>query len=422
MFVLSLLYLVCVIIRPQDYMTQFADVPLLQVVLVLAFLAWFFSRGKSFDAPQFWILPAFLLVLMLSEVANHWMGGALDQLKSFGPVVIAFVVMATAISVRRDRVIKTLAVFTLCAMVLAAHGVDQVHYGIGWTGATLIEDGRIQYVGIFNDPNDLGLLFVAVLPMALYLGLHGGFLRRVFWLAGAALLLYGVYLTNSRGALLAVLVVGGIYVWYRQGILTAGVLGALGLAGMKILSSRMSELDADESSAAGRVDAWYEGLHMFLSQPLFGVGAGNFTDHNNLTAHNSLVLVLAETGFAGFVLWLAFVGYCFCMMVAVLRYKPLFDEGSTSTPAEWLGEKDLAMTLLLSLCGMFTAAFFLSRSYTVVLYLVMAVGVGYYVGLRRRFPGLPGFSFQAGWWRWCMVAVVAIFALFILVAVLLHTS
>ena len=54
---------------------------------------------------------------------------------------------------------------------------------------------------------------------------RGGFLRRLWWLAAAALLLYGVYLTNSRGAMLAVLVVGGIFVWQRRGMFTAGVLG-----------------------------------------------------------------------------------------------------------------------------------------------------------------------------------------------------
>jgi putative inorganic carbon (HCO3(-)) transporter len=422
MFVLSLLYLICTIIRPQDYMPALAGVPLLQVVLVLAFVAWLASRAKTLAAPQFVILPAFLVALMMSEVANHWMGGALDQLKTFGPVVIAFFVLATAISTSQRRVKLTFGVFTLCALVLAAHGVDQARYGIGWTGATLVEDGRIQYVGIFNDPNDLGLLFVAVLPMALYLAMHGAFLRRVFWFAGAALLLYGVYLTNSRGALLAVLMIGGVYVLYRRGIVTAGILSAIGLAGMKMLSSRMQELDADESSAAGRVDAWYEGLHMFLSQPLFGVGAGNFTDHNNLTAHNSLVLVLAETGFVGFILWLAFVGYCFWMMVAVVRYTPVAIEGSAAGASGWPAEKELALTLLLSLCGMFTAAFFLSRSYTVVLYLVMALVVGYYVGVRQRFPGLPAFRLRNDWWRWGLIAVATILALFILVAVLLHTS
>jgi putative inorganic carbon (HCO3(-)) transporter len=258
--------------------------------------------------------------------------------------------------------------------------------------------------------------------MTVYLSAHGKFLRRVFWLGGAALLLYGVYLTNSRGALLAVLVIGGVYVWYRRGMVTAGVLGVVGLAVMKMLSSRMSELDADESSAAGRVDAWYEGMHMFMSQPLFGVGAGNFTDHNNLTAHNSFVLVLAETGFIGFTLWMAFIGYCFWMMVAVLRFKPMALEESAVQLLDWSVERELAMTLLLSLCGMFAAAFFLSRSYNFVLYLVMAVVVGYYVGARKRFPGLRTFSLLEAWWRWVLVSIAGIVALFVTVMVLLHTS
>jgi putative inorganic carbon (HCO3(-)) transporter len=422
MFILSLLYLVCTIIRPQDYLPSLADVPLLPVILILAFVAWIVSGKKTFAAPQFLILPAFLLTLMVSEVTNHWLGGALEQLKLFGPVVIAFVVLAMAVAGSRQRVTLTFTVFVLCAIALALHGVEQARNGVGWTGMTLGEDGRIRYVGIFNDPNDLGLLFVAVLPMAFYLSAHGGFLRRIFWLGGATLLLYGVYLTNSRGALLAVLVIGGVYVWYRRGMVTAGVLSVIGLAVMKMLSSRMSELDADESSAAGRVDAWYEGMHMFMSQPLFGVGAGNFTDHNDLTAHNSFVLVLAETGFVGFTLWMAFVGYCFWMMVAALRYKPMPLDESAVQLLDWQAERELAMTLLLSLCGMFAAAFFLSRSYNVVLYMVMAVVVGYYVGARKRFPGLRTFSLLEAWWRWVLVSIAGIVALFVTVMVLLHTS
>ena len=51
------------------------------------------------------------------------------------------------------------------------------------------------------------------------------------------------------------------------------------------------------------------------------MGADNFSDLNNLTAHNSFVLVLAETGIIGFTLWLAFVGYCFRMMLVVVRQR-----------------------------------------------------------------------------------------------------
>ena len=420
MFPLILLYLVLTIVRPQDYMPALAGVPLLPVVLVLAFLSWLVSSAKTYAAPQFLLLPAFLMVLMFSQVTNGWSGGALDQLAKFGPTVIAFFVFA-ACCTSQQRVTVAMVVFVLCSIVLALHGVEQASTGMGWTGMPMSDDGRIQYVGIFNDPNDLGLLFAAIVPMAFFLRHRSRGLMRLFWLAAALLLLYGTYLTNSRGAMLAVLVVGGGYVWYRRGIVTAATLGIIGLACMKLLSSRMQELDAGEESASGRVDAWYAGMQMFLSHPLFGVGAGNFTDYNNLTAHNSFVLVLAETGFIGFMLWLAFVGYTFWMMLAVLRHKPepAMDPEQSK---RWQGEQAMALTLLLSLCGLFAAAFFLSRSYMIVLYLLAALVAGYYIGARQRFPGLPAFSLSNEWWRWVPATMGSIVGLYVLVAVLLRTA
>jgi putative inorganic carbon (hco3(-)) transporter len=421
MFPLILLYLVLTIVRPQDYMPMLVGVPLLPVVLVLAFMCWLVSHAKTFAAPQFLLLPAFLVVLMLSQVTNGWSGGALDQLTKFGPMVIAFFVFA-ACCTSRQRVVVAMVVFVLCSIVLALHGVEQHRTGIGWTGMPMSDDGRIQYVGIFNDPNDLGLLFAATLPMAFFLRHRSSSaLPRWFWLAGAALLLYGTYLTNSRGAMLAVLLVAGIYVWYRRGILTAGTLGILGLACLKMLSSRMQELDAGEESASGRVDAWYAGMRMFLSHPLFGVGAGNFTEYNDLTAHNSFVLVLAETGFVGFMLWLAFVGYTFWMVLTVLRHKPE-PAMDTERSRRWQDEQAMALTLLLSLCGLFAAAFFLSRSYMIVLYLFAALVAGYYIGARQRFPGLTAFSLSNEWWRWVPATMGSIVGLYVLVAVLLRTA
>lgn len=420
MFPLILLYLVLTIIRPQEYMAVFTGVPILPVVLIAAFLCWLASKAKTFAAPQFIILPIFLLVLMISVVVNGWFGGALDQFEKFGPIAIAFFVLATACNTQQ-RVKIAMSVFVLCSVVLAVHGMQQARGGVGWTGVPISEDGRIQYVGIFNDPNDLGLLFATALPMAVYLSTLRGLMLRLFWLACAALLFYGTYLTDSRGALLAVLIVAGVYVWYRRGFLTAGTLGVVGLACMKLLSSRMQDLDPDEESASGRVNAWYEGLHMFLSHPVFGVGAGNFTEYNDLTAHNSFVLVLAETGFIGYMLWLAFVGYGFWMMLTVLRHKPDGLDDPARTKA-WQGEQRIALTLLLSLFGLYSAAFFLSRSYTVVMYLLAAMVVGYYVSARQRFPGLRLFKLTNNTWLWFSASAGSIAGFFVLVAVLLRTS
>jgi putative inorganic carbon (HCO3(-)) transporter len=420
MFPLILLYVVLTIVRPQEYMPALLGVPVLPVTLGLAFACWLFSSAKTFAAPQFLILAVFLLVVMVSQVVNGWAGGALAQLEKFGPTVIAFFILASACT-RRRRVIITMGVMVICAAVLALHGIEQSRTGIGWTGIPVGEDGRIQYIGIFNDPNDLGMLFVAALPMAVFLRRYGGFLGRLFWPGCALLLLYGIYLTNSRGALLAVLVVVGGYIWHRRGMFTAGVLGAIGMVGMKLLSSRMQDLDAGEESANGRVEAWYTGLDLFKSHPVFGVGAGNFTDYNDLTAHNSLVLVLAETGFVGYVLWLAFVGYSLWMMLVVLRRRP----DAVNEPeqfARWEAERPLTLTLLLSMCGMFACAFFLSRSYMVVLYLILAMVTGYYIGMRKDMSWLPELNLGHGGWRWVPAAMGSIAGLYVLVAILLRTA
>ena len=92
MFLFVLLYLALVIVRPQEY-PALVDwgVPVLQIALGGAFLLWIFGARKDFGAPQFPLLFAFLFVLMLSLAVNGWLGGTLDQLTRFGPVVAAFV-------------------------------------------------------------------------------------------------------------------------------------------------------------------------------------------------------------------------------------------------------------------------------------------------------------------------------------------
>ncbi|MBX3691666.1 O-antigen ligase family protein [Dokdonella sp.] len=424
MYFFILVYIILVLIRPQDYPEWAGSgIPFQPIALVLAFLCWLPARDKDLSAPQNLLLPAFLLAQMASHLVNGWAGGALEELTTFGPAVLAFFVLSH-VAAGRERLLMLLAVFALCGLVLAAHGIEQAELGEGWTGIGLSQGTRIQYVGIFNDPNDLGMLFLIVLPMALFLSSRGGWagLRRLFWWGAAAAIVYAVYLTASRGAAVALLVVTGVWVWRRRGIVWAGVIGVAALAALVALPSRLGELDAGESSAAGRVDAWYTGLEMFLSHPLFGIGPGLFADNNaNLTAHNSFVLVIAEMGIVGYVIWLAFLGYGLMMSLAVLRHSPQPSDDARVT-AEWKSERALAMTMLLSQVGYLATAFFLSRSYVILLYLLAAVVVGWYTGMRRRWPGLPTFSLARDLVRWPALAVASIVGLYIIVKLLLATS
>lgn len=449
MFVAMLVYLVLVLIRPQDYpaMVDANLLPWQPVALIVAALFWLLSVRKRFDAPQYLLLVAFFLVLMFSHVVNGWFGGALEQLNKFAPTVLAFVVLANATDTRR-RVRVVMGMFATCAAVLALHGIEQVQTGVGWTGIGLSQETRIQYVGIFNDPNDLGMLFVICLPMAVYLARSTGWSRLLWWLV-AGTIVYGIVLTDSRGTLLAALALLGVYTWWRRGTLFAGALGAAALAVLMALPSRVQEEGLTDDSAMGRVESWYEGLQMFREHPLFGVGPDMYSDLYRLTAHNSFVLVLAETGIVGFTVWLAFVGYCFRMMLVALRQPPqavLEAVGQGGPRAEggepgaapesdqdavdqeavdpeavdaWFKDRAIALTLLLSLTGCFVAAFFLSRSYVVILYLLTALVVAHYGAMRRQDDALPAFALQADVVRWPVYAAGFVVGLYLVVKVML---
>jgi O-antigen ligase len=417
-FAFAILYLVLLLIRPQEYVPALLDVPLMPAMLIAALAQWVLSRDKDLGQPQYLLLAGFLFAIMGSLVVNGWPGGAMVQLASFGPAVAAFVLMANAANTPR-RVAIAFWTLVLSSLVLVLHGIQQVRVGVGWTGVALSPQGRIQYIGTLNDPNDLGLLFVVALPLALYLSRNSRWLGRWLGLAGAGLLLYGIYLTDSRGAMLATAAMAAAYAYVRHGALGATAILGLGLLVNAYLPSRLQGLELGESSAMGRVDSWYEGLQMFLSQPILGVGAQNFTEYNALTAHNSFVLVLAETGLVGYALWLSFVGYTFRMMLTMLRYQPDPASDGSDAALRWRDERGLAFAMLISLVGFFAAAFFLSRSYQSLLYLLVAICVGHFSGARTRFPAL-GSPYRAGdWWRWPLLAAGSVVLLYLLVRVLL---
>src|SRR5262249_15715440 len=195
--------------------------------------------------------------------------------------------------------------------------------GQSWTGHAMDvwPDGhRIQYIGPFYDPNDLAMLFAACFPMAAYLASESASkLIKLFWVGTMGLLAYGVFLTNSRGGLLAMLGMGGVWSRRRFGRVATGVIAVIGLPTL-FAATRLSAMSAEEESAAGRVDAWYTALQLFIWRPITGVGMGLFTEHNTLTAHNSWMLVLAELGLFGYLVWFSLVGFSVQQMYVVGHY------------------------------------------------------------------------------------------------------
>ena len=229
-----------------------------------------------------------------------------------------------------------------------------------------------------NDPNDLAFVLVAILP---FLGLawrEGRTVRNALLLGlPATFLVYGIYLTRSRGGMLGVLAVcfAGLVgrLSRTKALLATTVIAAIFLAANFTGGRTVS---TSEESAAGRLDAWSAGLEMFRSSPILGVGFQNFTEHNELTAHNSFVLCFAELGAVGYFFWLAL------LLVAILQLDQVRQCTDDGLDGDLLRRQ--ARVLIASFAGMLAAAFFLSRSYNAVLYLLVGLAFALYEIARQR--------------------------------------
>lgn len=413
-FFYALAYLAVVYLRPHEYVPQLLTVPILPVLLVASVGLWLIRGSKDFSAAQYKLLPVLLLTMMASVAVNGWLGGTLQVAKDFGPIVALFFVLGTSSDTRTKlRLVALLHV--AAAVVFAVHGIDQLETGTGWTGATVAQGSRITYLGFFNDPNDLALAFVVAVPMAIYFVVSTrSVVARAILVAGLGLILYGLLLTNSRGGVLALASLIGLFYLLRAGVAKAMLVGLPVMLLIMAVPSRMANLSAGEASAAGRVDAWYEGLQMLIYQPVLGVGKGNFTDHHAMTAHNSYVLVLAEMGLVGYFVWVSFIVLSAYMMYRVHLAPPPQPEAQ-----EWVEEQKMARTLLYSLCGFLAGAFFLSRSYNILLYVLCACAVAHYQNVRRLYPAFPAVTFREIAWKMAMLTGGSAVFFYLLVKVLL---
>jgi O-antigen ligase len=273
---------------------------------------------------------------------------------------------------------------------------------VGLLGTSSVAGGRVRYLGILQDPNELSMTICIVIPFAFAFFVRKKNRKRLLLLlATLALITLCTIFTKSRGGILVFLAVVGLYAVHRyrwKGI-AAGAVMALPLL---LLGGRGGE-EAGQSSME-RIEAWHVGFNLFRASPLFGVGEGQFTEYHYLTAHNSWVLVMAELGLVGMFLWTAVVYLSVKIAVAgALRYARLPEAGVARV---W------ALALLASLAGMLVGILFLSFSYHAVLWIHLGLAGAFYgcarahdPAFRVRFGPLDAAAVAAG----CVAFVVALY-------------
>lgn len=414
-------YMAVLYIRPHEYVTWLIGTPVLPILLGLCLIFWIAQSDKRFDSPQHRLVPVLYFFIMFSVLLTGWMGGALKAAGDFLPTLLLFFMLSTAID-SLERLRGLFMLISAAGAVMAIHGIQQAgsEDGIGWTGAEMIER-RITYLGFLNDPNDLAMALLMGLPMALYVANTArSFLVRWAYRAAASLAVYGVYLTNSRGGLLSLGTMSLVYSMLRYGF-WRGLLVLPMFAGALILfaPSRGGEISADEESAAGRVEAWYEGFQMLQSHPLFGVGYNMFVEHHVRTAHNSFVLAIAELGLLGYYVWLSNIVLTVMMLVQIERMAHPTPQLGEENLQDWQKLHTISRALLYGMVGGLTASFFLSRSYTVIWYVHIGMVVALHQLARRQWPTIPAVTFESCWGRLFLFSNLSVLVFWLLTRVLL---
>jgi len=378
-FIVTCIFTLLYFIRPFEVIDSLKDIPMLFAVGIVAGILLLIEvasgKVKLFRNGTDQMMLGFYCAIGLSHISHAYFGGAIQSMKDFFPVFIGYFLIAHSID--SDKKMKTfIAVLIICAAFLAGEGILEASNGVSFFGVKPVSQGvetgidgtytivsRIKWVGHFSDPNDLAMVFVVVVPFLMdYL------LKRVsiLPLCLLSLVIYGLYLTNSRGGIFSLLAAIFSYFILRyksvKGLLI-GLICILLIIG--IGPSRMGNISASEESAYGRLESWYSGFQMFKRAPLMGVGKGMYTDYNELTAHNSLVLVFSELGFLGAFF---FVGIFYFPIMYTYRAK----FGKVWRDLD-LNISESFNAIIGSLSGIMVSMLFLSRSYVLLPYMLVAL-------------------------------------------------
>jgi len=250
---------------------------------------------------------------------------------------------------------------------------------VGLFGTYSVE-GRVRYRGALKDPNEVALT-VSAGAIALLIGFT---MRRrgkpiiqfVFWTC-VVLAVVTVFMTQSRGGLVSLMLVPGVYLIRRYG---AAIVIPASLVAIPILMfAGRSGADAEVSTEM-RYEAWAKGLDLWHHNLLFGVGPRQFGAHHFLTAHNAFVLTLAELGFVGMFLFTVIIYLCVKTLIVGLR--AIEGVPGTAAPKVW------GMALLAAMTGIVFQINTLSFAYHQVLWMFFGLVGAWYSAVRHHQPEL----------------------------------
>ncbi len=417
-FFFLLLYTISVLIRPHEFSIETEKYIFIKVFAIISFIFTLLTLRPIKLQPQHWLLLAMIPLLMVSAFLNGWgTGGIYQAEKLFTASIIPFFLYTALLNkISRQHILMYVCLAAAMMMVYNGH-IQQASfdgyqgYGLGQSVTVAREEMRISYLGFFGDPNDLGMFIVMNIPFAIYFYAKGGALKKAVMLTILGLICYGIYMTGSRGTLLGAIGVVSVYFLIKNAGAKLIIFCAAAAPIVATLLASFGGLTSDEASAHARLDAWYDGVLMLLHNPVFGVGMGNFMEEHGKVAHNSYIHVAGELGVPGYSLW---GGALILNMLAgyrLIKKHTDWQAGDEKLQAQYDDEMLMNKALFYSMIGFMITAFFLSRQFTLTMFIFMGMQTASIVRLIRLRPDLSylfsGKSIMTSiGMAWCIIVAV----------------
>jgi O-antigen ligase len=304
-YLFTLLYLFIAYLTPSMLFGSLADY---HIEVVVVFLALIFSipnlpDSKVLFSPQMTAVLGMSFAVFMSIALTGWVGGAFTNLYGFLQIAVGFWLVAVNCR-RRGHLIGIVLTMFFSSIFFVVLGIRDLHDNIV-PSVYLYGDGvlrRIRGLGFVNDPNDFAQVMVSLVPMT-FLWKQKSAFTNVFVLGvPITMLVIGIFFTHSRGAAVALMVMVLITARRKIGIIPATILAG-SLFALSLAVGWSGGRDVSAEAGSDRLDLWAAGLEMIKSHPLFGGGIGSFADSSGMTAHNSVVICAADTGIIGLFFW-----------------------------------------------------------------------------------------------------------------------
>jgi exopolysaccharide production protein ExoQ len=363
----------------------------------VAFSLWLVRTRKFVKPPTAAILSIVLLIWMgLSVLWALDPNTALQSLTTYAELIILFFVVSImpVNSVDFAAFVGAVIFGALCTGAYSVYqyyaGGGIAHFNFGQAVINTLHQLKGEQAGI--DPNALSAAFL--LPIALVMT---AFLSRKWsWVKIGlgivlAVLLAGIFVTASRGGVVALLVMFGyMMVRSRYGkqvftvclvALTASVVKALSGGAQASVWGRFA--DAARTGGSGRTSIWRVGWDAFKHHFLLGAGVGNFPtayDQSYIrvfefynqgwhrVSHDTPLGLAVELGLIGLIIGCLGAYWQFRMLNFISKANPLYD---------------LRVGLESAFVGLFVASIFLwilPGKYTWVTFELIAVTRAYALG------------------------------------------